>query len=229
MTRSESIKELAAALAAAQAQIEGASKDKINPAFKTRYADLASVWEACRIPLSKNGLAVVQLPSADGQKVVVATLLAHRSGEWISDELTITATGLTPQAIGSAITYARRYALSAMVGVAPDDDSDGNQRQYVRTEPPPEPTYMRQAQPPPSQPPPSQPAPAQSAPTAPSSVPAGDGEAMAIARLLRDAKTPAELDVHLPRIKALPEAERDDLRPLYLARMKEMSEAPRAA
>jgi hypothetical protein len=224
MTRSESIKELAAALAAAQAQIEGASKDKINPAFKSRYADLASVWEACRIPLSKNGLAVVQLPSADGQKVVVTTLLAHRSGEWISDELTITATGSTPQAIGSAITYARRYALSAMVGVAPDDDSDGRSQQYVRTEPPPEPTYMRQAPPPPSQP-----APAQSAPTAPPSAPAGDGEAMAIARLLRDAKTPAELDVHLPRIKALPEAERDDLRPLYLARMKEMSEAPRAA
>lgn len=116
---------LTTALAKAQAVIEGASKDKTNPHFKSDYADLASIWAACRQPLSENGLAVIQVPSADANKVTVETILAHSSGEWISGALTMTAQQNTPQAIGSCITYARRYALSAMVGVAPEDD-DGN-------------------------------------------------------------------------------------------------------
>jgi hypothetical protein len=123
--RSASIAKLAAALAKAQGEIEGASKDKTNPHFKSAYADLASVWDACRAALSKNEIAVIQTPSADGSKVTVETILAHSSGEWISDQLTMTAQDARPQAIGSCITYARRYALSAMVGVAPEDD-DGN-------------------------------------------------------------------------------------------------------
>ena len=122
MTRSESIAALAAALSKCQAEVSSADKTKLNPAFKSKYADLASVWDACRAPLSKNGLSVVQLPQADGAKVTVTTMLMHSSGEWICTDLTVTAQAVTPVAVGSAITYARRYSLSAIVGVAPDDD-----------------------------------------------------------------------------------------------------------
>lgn len=123
--RSPSLAKLGAALSKAQGEIAGAAKDKTNPHFKSAYADLASVWDACREPLSKHELAVIQAPSANGRSVTVETTLVHSSGEWISDSLTMTAQQDTPQAIGSCITYARRYALSAMVGVAPEDD-DGN-------------------------------------------------------------------------------------------------------
>jgi hypothetical protein len=123
--RSASIAALAAALAKAQGEMGGASKDKTNPHFKSAYADLASVWDACRGPLSKNGLAVLQPPSADGPRVTVTTILTHSSGEWIEVDLTMTATQNTPQGVGSCLTYARRYALQSMVGIAPEDD-DGN-------------------------------------------------------------------------------------------------------
>lgn len=126
MTRSDSITAIAAALAKAQSEIAGASKDKTNPHFKSAYADLASVWDACRVALTKNGLAVLQPVSAEGAAVTVMTLLTHSSGEWIAGELTMTAQQNTPQGIGSCITYARRYALASMVGVAPEDD-DGNE------------------------------------------------------------------------------------------------------
>lgn len=124
--RSDSIAALAAALSKAQGEIAGASKDKTNPHFKQKYADLASVWDACRAPLSKNGLAVMQPASASGPNVTVTTILAHSSGEWIEGELTMTAQQNTPQGIGSCLTYARRYALASMVGVAPEDD-DANE------------------------------------------------------------------------------------------------------
>ena len=139
MERSETINELAAALAAAQGKIENASKDSANPYFRSRYADLASIWDAIRGPLSEHGLAVVQPVRVEGSSVTVTTLLAHASGQWISSDLTMTAQRQmkdgggwekldSPQAIGSCITYARRYALAAMAGVAPeDDDAEGAQ------------------------------------------------------------------------------------------------------
>lgn len=120
--RSESIAALAAALAKAQGEITGASKDKANPFFKSSYADLASVWGACRAPLSKNALAVLQLSFADGPRVTVTTMLVHSSGEFVEADLTMVAAQNTPQGIGSCITYARRYALSSLVGVAAEDD-----------------------------------------------------------------------------------------------------------
>lgn len=125
MTHSETINEIAAALAKAQGQIEGAKKDAANPFFKSKYADLASVWDACRNALAANGLAVIQSPSADGMRVSVDTLLTHASGQWMAGTVSVTAKEDTPQAIGSAITYLRRYALQSFVGVAPEDD-DGN-------------------------------------------------------------------------------------------------------
>jgi hypothetical protein len=124
-TRSPSIAALAAALAKAQGEIEGAAKANVNPHFKSKYADLASVWDACRAPLSKHGLSILQPVRADGPHVTVTTILAHSSGEWIEESLTMTAQQNTPQGVGSAITYGRRYGLAAMVGIAPEDD-DGN-------------------------------------------------------------------------------------------------------
>jgi hypothetical protein len=123
MTHSDTINELAAALAKAQAAIKGATKDSDNPFFKSKYADLASVREACNGPLTANGLSVVQTPSTtpDGE-VSVTTLLLHTSGQWIADTLTLSPKDDGPQAMGSAITYARRYALAAFTGVAPEDD-----------------------------------------------------------------------------------------------------------
>jgi hypothetical protein len=149
MQTSEQINELAAALAKAQGQIQGAVKDSTNPAFKSRYADLASVWDACRVALSLNGLAVVQGPALVGQGVSVTTRLLHSSGQWAESTLILPMDKATAQGAGSAITYARRYALAAMVGVAPDDDDDGNAAsqpaQQQRPAPKPEPTGTRPA------------------------------------------------------------------------------------
>jgi hypothetical protein len=126
MEKSESIGKLAEALAKAQGAIEGAKKDQSNPYFKSRYADLSSVWEACRKPLSDNGLAIVQIPyNLEPETVTIETLLTHASGEWIKSVITMRPVKADPQGLGSCITYARRYSLAAMVGVAPEDD-DGN-------------------------------------------------------------------------------------------------------
>lgn len=132
MIRSEHINELAAALAKAQARIVAAPKDKTAKVekggaalYSYKYATLAGVWEACRGPLAENGLAVVQTVTTDGAAALVTTLLAHSSGQWIEETLTMTAADASPQRIGSAITYGRRYALGAIVGVVTDDDDDG--------------------------------------------------------------------------------------------------------
>lgn len=125
MNRSESIKEIGAALAKAQGEIEGAKKDSQNPFFKSSYADLASIWGACREPLSKNGLSIAQTTYSHEGQLYLETTLLHSSGEWISGELPIRPVKDDPQGVGSAITYMRRYGLQAMVGIAPEDD-DGN-------------------------------------------------------------------------------------------------------
>lgn len=121
-TQSESIAALAGALSKAQAEIKGAEKDKSNPYFKSKYADLSSIWDACKEPLTQNGLAVIQTTELNGGNVVVVTTLAHESGEWIRGKLGLKPVKEDPQSAGSALTYARRYALAAIVGVCPDDD-----------------------------------------------------------------------------------------------------------
>jgi hypothetical protein len=120
---SQTLGKLSEALAKAQGEIEGAKKDSDNPFFHARYAALSSVWDACRGPLSKNGLAVIQLPGKlQNGALFVDSVLSHSSGEWISSRLYITPVKDDPQGIGSAITYARRYGLQALVGIAPMDD-----------------------------------------------------------------------------------------------------------
>jgi hypothetical protein len=121
--QSAEIKDLATALAKVQGQIKGAAMDSENPYFKSQYADLTSVWAACRDLLSSNGLSVIQtMGGGSPDSVTVITTLAHSSGQWIRGELTMKPTKADPQGIGSAITYARRYALASIVGVCPEDD-----------------------------------------------------------------------------------------------------------
>lgn len=128
-SKSPHLNELAAALAKAQGEMVSAEKDRTNPHFQSKYATLASCWDACREPLSKNGLAVIQrVTEANRNMVAVETLLVHSSGQWVSQVVRLPVDKPTAQGVGSAITYARRYGLSAAVGVAPaDDDDDGNQ------------------------------------------------------------------------------------------------------
>jgi len=135
MEMSNSISELAKALCKAQAAMKPVIADNENPYFKSKYADLAAVWENCRKPLTDNGLSVVQtLEHEDNldNRIVIKTVLLHESGEWISSRLALTPVKNDPQAIGSAITYGRRYSLAAMVGVASeneDDDAESATRQ----------------------------------------------------------------------------------------------------
>jgi hypothetical protein len=126
MNQSENIHELAAALAKAQGEMQAAIKDSVNPFFKSKYADLGSVWDAARPVLSKNGLCIIQSTevAADG-KVIMVTTLAHSSGQWIKSYLPLNPSKNDSQGIGAAITYLRRYSLSALVGVVCDDDDDG--------------------------------------------------------------------------------------------------------
>lgn len=125
MNKSETIGQLALALSKAQGQMKFAAKDANNPFFKSKYADLASVIEAIKVPLSANGIAFVQATDFEDQAVIVETVLMHESGEWISGKLRMQPTKNDPQGVGSAVTYAKRYGLQALAGV-PSDDDDGN-------------------------------------------------------------------------------------------------------
>jgi len=128
MNKSDDISVLAAALSKVQAEIKGAIMDSENPFFKSKYADLTSVWDACKKPLTDNGFAIIQtginsLEHPD--RVMIETTLAHSSGQWVSGIMSAKPTKDDPQAIGSCVTYLRRYSLSALVGICPEDD-DGN-------------------------------------------------------------------------------------------------------
>ena len=129
MHHSEGIGKLAEALAKAQSQFENAVKDSENPFFKSNYADLTSVFEACRSQLAENGLSVAQpFGFAEDGIPIVYTILMHTSGEWIRGHIKMKPTKMDPQGIGSALTYARRYSLESMLGIAREDaDDDGNE------------------------------------------------------------------------------------------------------
>ena len=125
MQKSESIKHIAAALNNAQAEMSGAKKGANNPFFKSKYADMNSVVDAVRIPFCNNGLSYSQFPIMQDNKVGVETILMHESGEWMSDILVLPMVKQDPQSAGSAITYAKRYALQSIAGI-PSEDDDGN-------------------------------------------------------------------------------------------------------
>jgi len=158
MKTSESIDKIATALAAAQGEMDGAKKTARNPFFASRYADLASVKEAIQDPFAKQGLSYIQIPTTafsgtpeayewtakkSGEvrhgvrvftTVAVLTRLMHTSGQWIEGEpLAALLPNGDPQAVGSAISYLKRYALQAIAGVASEDDdaeaAQGSDRQ----------------------------------------------------------------------------------------------------
>jgi len=125
MKMSESIAQIAEALSKAQGQIDAAAKGNVNPHFKSKYADLNSLREAIREPLATNDLSVVQLPRFLEKEVEVETMLMHKSGEFIAETLRMPVGQMTAQAVGSALTYCRRYSLSSILNLAAEDD-DGN-------------------------------------------------------------------------------------------------------
>ena len=123
MNKSESIAKLAVALCEVQKTELFALTSKKNPFFKSKYADLSSVWDAIRLPLTSNGLAITQTTVSDNTDgVTIETTLMHISGEYISGSLYIKPEKNTPQGFGSAFTYGRRYALMAIIGISPEDD-----------------------------------------------------------------------------------------------------------
>ena len=126
MNKSESIAKLATALSIVQGKLSHAKKDSANPFFKSKYADLESVWDACRDLLAANGLSVMQFPGKyiDGT-MSMTTILAHNSGEWIGQEMSVPVSKPDSQGCGSCLSYMRRYSLAAVVGVVQADD-DGN-------------------------------------------------------------------------------------------------------
>jgi hypothetical protein len=129
MIQSETIGKLAEALSKAQAAIENAKKESNNPYFKSKYADLASIWEACRKPLTDNGLSIVQSPvflTEHPDMVGLDTRLCHASGEWLEGRIVMKPVKSDPQSYGSCLTYLRRYSLQSFISVCAEEDDDGN-------------------------------------------------------------------------------------------------------
>lgn len=135
MKMSETIAELATALAKAQGQIEDATKDGFNPGFKSKYADIASVRAVIREPLAVNDLAIMQFPRTRQGFVEVETMLIHKSGEFVSETLELPVAKFDAHGIGSGITYGRRYGLMSVLCLATVDD-DGNAAVEKPTAPP---------------------------------------------------------------------------------------------
>jgi hypothetical protein len=131
------MKELSAAMAKAFAQIEGAVKGKTNPAFRSKYADLAAVVDAIKPALAEHGLWFRQITHPADGGVCVETVIHHSSGESLAcGPLFVPASKQDAQGFGSALTYCRRYSLMAAFGV-PAEDDDGNAAVHSRPEPKP--------------------------------------------------------------------------------------------
>lgn len=133
MKHSDSIAKIATALVAAQDDLRPIAKDSTNPAFRSRFASLDVILETVRPILAAQGLAVVQgaeSPIMDAEGGITAfsveTMLVHSSGEWITSQAVMPLAKVDPQGSGSAMTYGRRYSLSALLALATDDDDDGN-------------------------------------------------------------------------------------------------------
>lgn len=127
MRMSEDINELCAALAKAQGSMKAAVFNKTNPHFRSKFADLNSCMDACKQPLAENGLCIMQLPEQINGKDMLVTMLGHSSGQWITSEYPLLASKMDSQGFGSAMTYAKRYSLCAMLGIVADEDDDGEE------------------------------------------------------------------------------------------------------
>ena len=135
--KSDSIADLAEALTNFQKSIPVIPKDKtakINSSkgsYSYKYADLGSIWDKIRGPLADNGLSVLQSPTTLQSDPALTTIVMHKSGQWIEDTMQLKIMQDSPQGQGSAITYARRYMLSAMLGIVTDDDTDAQEHQAI--------------------------------------------------------------------------------------------------
>ena len=128
MQRSDTIGELAKALAAANLEITNPSLDAVNPHFKSRYASLGAIINAVRLPLARHGISAVQTVSTDGGAVGVTTTLLHASGEWMAETaMSALPDRATVQQLGSIITYLRRYCLASVTNIVGEEDQDGNE------------------------------------------------------------------------------------------------------
>ena len=138
MKKSETLTEFSKAFAKTQQEMKQPLKDANNPFFKSKYVPLENVVEAITESASKNGLSFTQFPSSDeAGNVTVGTLVMHSSGEWIEyDPIKMKPVKNDPQSIGSAITYAKRYALSAIFGITSDQDDDGNEATQTKKQQP---------------------------------------------------------------------------------------------
>jgi hypothetical protein len=125
MNTSDSINEIATALAKAQGEIQNPAKNRVNPHFKSKYADIADGLDVIRPTLSKHGVAFIQATEFDGENVTLRTRLLHTSGQWIESSYPV-GKFVKHQELGASLTYAKRQALFSIVGVAGDDDDDGN-------------------------------------------------------------------------------------------------------
>lgn len=141
MKTSDQINELSSALAKAQGELEAASFDSVNPHFKSKYASLTSIVEAIKKPLSRNGLSYAQATELNNGSLVLITRIMHSSGQWLESSYPINPVKNDPQGIGSALTYARRYSLSSLVGAVSDEDDDSNQASKPVPKPSLMPTY----------------------------------------------------------------------------------------
>jgi hypothetical protein len=138
----ESINEIATALSLAQGEINNAEKTSENPFFKSKYADLAVVLNCVRPVFAKYGLSIVQIPSFTDGKVTVQTIIMHKSGQKIEGSLALPVAKQDAQGVGSAITYARRYAIAAMAGIAQEDDDAQEAVKPVKKDIKPEPAKV---------------------------------------------------------------------------------------
>jgi hypothetical protein len=132
MEKSESIKEIANALCKFQAEVEKIKKGAVNPFFKSKYATLADILDVIRQPLADNGLSFVQFPKEEHG---LETMLMHISGEFLSESYSMRPVKDDPQGAGSVITYQRRYALGAVLGLNIDSDDDGNKASGIVDKP----------------------------------------------------------------------------------------------
>ena len=145
---SEQINELAKALSAFQSEMGPIGKNKSNPFFKSKYADLADILSATKELRGKHGLSLTQIPLTNEEGLPgVSTTLMHSSGQYIAGEHYLKPVKLDPQGVGSCLTYARRYAAAAILGIAADDDDDGNYASgnYSKGKPAPKPLPKKPA------------------------------------------------------------------------------------
>jgi len=128
MNKSESVKQIFAALVKAQEELKNSFKSATNPHFKSKYSPLDEIINGIKPVLAKHGLAITQDISGDGDRVTISTLIMHESGEWIEQTgLTIKPAKTDAQGTCGAVTYARRYSLQAALNISSDDDDDGEQ------------------------------------------------------------------------------------------------------